>query len=110
MVKQLHKRTAKEKEKILLDIQRIGVTIGCRKHNLSKSLYYEWLRRYNAHGLEGLEDRRKVDTDAQIKKLEKEIRMLKELVAEKELESRMKDELLKKSMHNGRKKENSPVL
>lgn len=96
MVKQLHKRTAKEKEKILLDIERIGVTIGCRKHNLSRSLYYEWLRRYSAHGLDGLEDRRKVDTDAQIKKLEKEIRMLKELVAEKELESRMKDELLKK--------------
>jgi putative transposase len=96
MVKHHHKRTAQEKEKILLDIQRLGVTIGCRKHNVSKTLYYYWLNRYNAHGLEGLEDRRKIDADAQIKKLEKEIRMLKELVAEKELESRMKDELLKK--------------
>jgi putative transposase len=96
MVKHHHKRTAQEKEKILLDIKRLGVTIGCRKHNVSKTLYYYWLNRYNAHGLEGLEDRRKINADVQIKKLEKEIRMLKELVAEKELESRMKDELLKK--------------
>lgn len=96
MVKKIHKRTAEEKEKILLDIQRLGVTIGCRKHALSKSQYYKWLDRYNSHGLTGLEDRRKADADAQISRLEREIRMLKELVAEKELESRMKDELLKK--------------
>ena len=98
MTKPVRKWTAKEKEKILLEIQRLGVVIGCRKYNLSKSVYYTWVRRYNAFGLEGLEDRRGKRMDAQIKRLEKENKMLKELLAEKELESRMKDELLKKKI------------
>ncbi|MQY79283.1 MAG: helix-turn-helix domain-containing protein [Bacteroidetes bacterium] len=96
--KQLHKRTGQEKEKILLDIQRLGVVSGCRKHSISKSQYYDWLDRYNAHGLNGLEDRRGQNSDAQVKRLEKENRLLKEILAEKELESRLKDELLKKKI------------
>ena len=96
MVKSLHKRTPQEKEKILLDIHSLGVAVGCRKYALSKKLYYDWLYRYNALGLEGLEDRRGKNLDAQFKRLEKENKMLKELLAEKELESKLKDELLKK--------------
>ena len=76
MKKELWKWTAEEKERILHDIQRLGVTVGCRKHNLSNHLYYTWLNRYNAHGLEGLEDRRGKDMDPQIKRLEKENKML----------------------------------
>ena len=52
MKKAIRKWTAKEKEKILLDIQRLGVVVGCRKYNLSKSIYYRWLDRYNALGLD----------------------------------------------------------
>jgi putative transposase len=96
MKKVLHKRTAQEKERILLDIQNIGVVAGCRKHCISRPMYYEWLNRYNAQGLSGLEDRRGKSLDAELKKLEKENRLLKELLAEKEIESKMKDELLKK--------------
>ncbi len=96
--KQIHKRSPQEKEKILLDIQRLGVTVGCRKHGVAKTQYYDWLEKYNAHGIEGLEDRRGKNMDAMIKKLEKENRMLKELLAEKDLESKMKDELLKKKI------------
>jgi len=98
MVKQLHKRTPQEKERIILDIQNLGVTAGCRKYNLSKALYYEWLNRYQSSGLEGLEDRRGRNNEAYIKRLEKENRILKELLAEKELESKMKDELIKKKI------------
>ena len=94
--KEIHKRSPEEKEKILLDINRLGVTVGCRKHYIGKSQYYDWLDRYNAHGVEGLQDRRGKSMDALVKRLEKENRMLKELLAEKDLESRMKDELLKK--------------
>ena len=72
MVRAIHKRTAQEKEKILLNIQTLGVTIGCRKYDISKQLYYDWLYRYNASGLEGLEDRRGKNMNAQIKRLEKE--------------------------------------
>jgi putative transposase len=96
MKREIHKRTPQEKEKILLDIQSLGLIVGCRKYNLSKSQYYDWLERYNAHGLEGLEDRRAKNMSAQLKRLEKENRILKELLAEKELEAKMKDELLKK--------------
>ncbi|MCK7461465.1 MAG: hypothetical protein MZU84_05080 [Sphingobacterium sp.] len=42
---------------------------------------------------------------AHVKRLEKENRILKELLAEKELESRLKDELLKKVWSTGEKRE-----
>ncbi len=96
MKREIRKWNPTEKEKILLDIQRLGVVAGCRKHSLSKTLYYDWLDRYNALGLDGLEDRRGKNLDLQVKRMEKEIKILKELLAEKEMESRMKDELLKK--------------
>jgi putative transposase len=96
MKKEIHKRTPLEKEKILLDVQNLGITIGLRKYSISRSLFYEWLDRYNAQGLKGLEDRRGKNITAQLKRLEKENKMLKELLAEKELESKLKDELLKK--------------
>ena len=105
MKKEHHKRTPQEKEKILLDIQNLGANAGCRKYNLAKSQYYDWLDRYNAHGLEGLEDRRVKNISGELKRLEKENRILKELLADKELESKMKDELLKKKFAQWEKKE-----
>jgi len=96
--REMKKRTKEEKEKILLDIQRLGMVAGCRKYNLPSSLYYYWLEKYNAHGIEGLEDRRGKDMQAAVRKLEKENMILKELLAEKEMELKMKDELLKKKM------------
>lgn len=98
MKKEMHKRSAEEKERILLDIQTLGLVAGCRKHNLSRTLYYTWLERYNVSGLKGLEDRRGKNMDALVKRLEKENKLLKEILAEKELESKMKDELLKKKI------------
>ncbi|HOK26804.1 MAG TPA: transposase [Bacteroidales bacterium] len=105
MVKQIHKRTAQEKERIILDIQSLGVIAGCRKWGISKTLYYYWVNKYQASGIEGLEDRRGKNMDAHIKRLEKENRILKELLAEKELESKLKDELLKKKFGLPGKKE-----
>jgi putative transposase len=105
MKKALHKRTPQEKEMIIMDIQKLGVVVGCRKYDLARTLYYEWLNKYEASGLEGLEDRRGKNMDAQVKRLEKENRILKELLAEKELESKLKDELLKKKFAQQRKKE-----
>jgi len=105
MVRQFHKRTPQEKERILLDIQKLGTTAGCRKHGISKALYYDWLNKYNASGLDGLENRSGKNMDAHVKRLEKENRILKELLAEKELESKLKDELLKKKFGQQVKKE-----
>lgn len=91
-------RSKEEKEKIIQDIQRLGVVAGCKKHGINKTLYYRWVRRYNSLGLEGLEDRRSVNMEVAYKKLEKENALLKEIIAEKELEGKLKDELLKKKI------------
>lgn len=90
------KRSKEEKESILKECQKLGVVAGCRKNGVDKSTYYTWLERYQAHGIEGLEDRRAQTNEAALKRLEKENSVLKELLAEKELELRFKDELLKK--------------
>ena len=95
-IKAVMKRSKEEKEKIILDIQKLGVLVGCKKHGIHKAQYYQWVRRYNSLGIEGLEDRRAVNLDAQYKKLEKENELLKKLLAEKELEGKLKDEMLKK--------------
>lgn len=96
-------RSKEEKEKLLFEIKKIGVAAGCRKFGVAKSQYYDWLRRYNALGIEGLEDRRKVNIERLNKQLQKENDLLKRLLAEKELESRMKDELLKKKLAQWKK-------
>lgn len=106
IIKEAMKRSKEEKERIIKDVQKLGVIAGCEKHGIVKGQYYKWVRRYNAFGLEGLEDRRSVNKDAAIKKLEKENALLKQILAEKELEGKMKDELLKKKIaqwNKGRK-------
>ena len=93
----MKRRTAEEKEKILLDIEKMGVVEGCRKHGIAGTTYYDWYRKYKAHGISGLSSYTK-HTDSSIKKLEMENAQLKALVAEKELKIKMQDELLKKKM------------
>ena len=90
------KRSKEEKEQILHECQKLGIVAGCRKNGIDPKQYYDWLDRYQAHGIEGLEDRRSINNEAAMKRLEKENRALKELLAEKELELKFKDELLKK--------------
>lgn len=96
--REMKKRTKEEKERIVLDIQRLGVTAGCRKHGIFATSYYEWLEKYQASGVDGLEDRRGKSNENLLRKYEKEIKLLKEMIADKELELKMKDELLKKKM------------
>jgi putative transposase len=92
------RRTKEEKEGLLLEIQKLGVVAGCRRHSVDPTTYYNWLEKYQAHGINGLEDRRVQNQDAMLRKLEKENRILKELMAEKDLEIKMQAELLKKKM------------
>jgi putative transposase len=94
----LRRRSKEEKEKLLQEIQKLGVVAGCRRYSIDPTTYYNWLERYQAHGINGLEDRRSHNQDALLRKLEKENRMLKELMAEKDLEIKMQAELLKKKM------------
>ena len=96
MPRKLKKRSAEEKERILKDIQQLGVIAGCRKHGIYAQMYYDWLNKYEANGLEGLRDQRSSSQEAQMKKKDKEIRLLKEIVAERDLVIKMQEDMLKK--------------
>lgn len=99
--------TKEEKERMLLDIQRIGVVAGCRKHGIAPNLYYDWAERYNAAGLEGLETKKGKSQEAEIHRLRKELALAKEIIAEKEMERKMMAELLKKKIADWKKGEKS---
>lgn len=96
MKRKVIKRTAEQRERIIKEIQEMGVVAGCRKHEIYASTYYKWLDKYMSNGLKGLEDRRQVNVDRELKKKEKEIRLLKQILAEKELKIQMQKELIEK--------------
>ena len=62
--------------------------------------FYYWRKKFNVYGEEGLTHQGVKDHEVLIKKLEKENETLKLILAEKELESRLKDDVLKKSIPN----------
>jgi transposase-like protein len=93
----MKRKTSEEKEKIIKEIEKLGVVEGCRKYGISATTYYEWDRKYKSNGLSGL-SAYNVRTDKDYKRLEKENSMLKELVVAKELQLQLQGELLKKKM------------
>ncbi len=92
------KRTFSKEEKlaILKEASENGVKSTLEKHGLYAATYYSWRRKFNEMGVEGLNHGMTKAHLKRIRQLEKENSKLKEIVAEKELEGRMKDELLKK--------------
>ncbi|WP_157949949.1 helix-turn-helix domain-containing protein [Vallitalea okinawensis] len=44
---------------ILSEGQINGVSATCRKYNISRTIYYRWLKRYKAGGIDGLDDIKK---------------------------------------------------
>ena len=93
-----------EKLKILNESKTHGVKVTLEKYGIYPATFYSWRKKYESMGEEGF---RHGITPAQlkeIKRLEKENAMLKEIIAEKELEGKLKDELLKKKYPLTRKK------
>ena len=89
--------SAEEKIRIILDGLRGEESVAalCRREGIAESLYYSWSKEF----LEAGKKRRAGDTGRQatsgeVKDLKREMRDMKELVAELSLENR----LLKKSM------------
>lgn len=98
------KFTTEQKLQILKEASENGVTTTLERHGIYPATYYGWKKKYESMGEEGF---RHGITPAQlkeIKRLEKENAMLKKLLAEKELEGHLKDELLKKKYAWARKK------
>ena len=90
--------TGEEKEAILRDVEKPGIVIGCRKHGIYATTYYAWKKKYEEGGIEALRSKYSRKELKDLKKLEKENARLKQLLAEKELQLQIKDELLKKKI------------
>lgn len=90
------KFTKAEKLSIIAEAKEKGVNITLVKYGLYPGTYYYWKRRLAADGESGLDHKRVKNQEAEIKRLEQENTALKLLLAEKQLEGRLKDDLLKK--------------
>ena len=89
--------SAEEKIRIILDGLRgeDSVAALCRREGIAGSLYYSWSKEFLEAGKKRLAgDTARQATSPEVKDLKREMRDMKELVAELSLESR----LLKKSM------------
>lgn len=90
------KFTKKEKLSILAEAKKKGVKVTLEKYCIYPGTFYYWRRRYSELGEQGMDHGSSKEKNAQIKALEKENAMLKQLLAEEKLEGKLKDELLKK--------------
>ena len=87
-----------EKIAILKDIKKTGVVEGCRKRGIYATTYYDWKKKYEEKGADGLVPHYGRKEASEVKKIQKENERLKKLLAEKELELSIQGELLKKKM------------
>jgi len=90
--------SVEEKLAMLQDIEKGDIVEGCRKHQIYPATYYLWRNQYRLNGEQGLGSKSGRKSDKELRRLEKENLQLKKLLAEKELESSLKDELLKKKI------------
>jgi len=50
-------KVAKQRLRVLELAERLGnVTEACRRRGMDRTSFYEWKRRFQTHGLEGLKD------------------------------------------------------
>ncbi len=98
------KFTKEEKLAIIAEAKEKGVKVTLAKYGLYPATYYYWKKKLIVYGEDGLNHRTLKDHEREIKRLEKENESLKILLGEKELEGKLKDELLKKKYPELRKK------
>jgi len=103
----MKKRTwsKEEKLKVLEEAKKEGVQLTIRKYGIYPGTYYSWKKKLLVEGEVGLNDaiaRRK--TRQRLEQLEDEVSLLKQLLAEKDMEIALRDDLLKKKYPKARKK------
>lgn len=98
------KFTREEKLRILKEAKQQGVKVTLEKYDLYPATYYFWKKKLLVYGEEGLQHASSKDREMKIRALEKENEQLKILLAERDLESKLKDELLKKRYPELRRK------
>ena len=93
-----------EKIAILKEAKENGVTITLEKHSIYPATYYSWKKKHDNMGEEGFVHGMTSGQLKRIRELEKENRLLKEIIVEKDLAGKLKDELLKKKYALEKKK------
>jgi len=88
--------TKEEKLRIIQEASEQGVKVILEKYDLYPATYYSWKSKLEEMGEIGLEHGMNPKHLKRIRELEKENLALNQLLAEKELEGRLKSELLKK--------------
>ena len=79
------------------ECQKHGVVVGCKKYGIYPAICYNWVRKFKSMGAEGLQHGMTKEYLKESRRLEHAHARLKDPVVQKELESSMKDELLRKS-------------
>ncbi len=90
------RKSAQEKQRILEESKTLGLVETARKHGLSYQTVKNWQDIFSVSGFEGLKSGAS-RLSPELKRLQLENQRLKELVADKELELKIKNELLKKT-------------
>lgn len=90
------KFTKEEKLKIIKEASEQGVKPTLEKYSIFPASYYSWKKKVDTMGEEGFAHGMTPAQLKRIRELEKENKLLKEIVIQKELEGKLKDELLKK--------------
>lgn len=88
--------TEEQRLAILKEADEHGVAVTVRKYGLVASMIYKWRDRIAKDAPHANRE-----AEMELRRLQQEIRQLKELVAEKELAIRIKDSLLKKTLFHG---------
>jgi len=88
--------TKEEKLRIIKEASENGVNPTLEKYGIYRASYYTWKQKFEQMGEEGFDHGMTPRHLKRIRELERENNTLKQLLAEKELEGRLKSELLKK--------------
>lgn len=96
--------TKEQKLDILKEVEKNGVTVTLEKHSIYPATYYSWKSKFEEMGSSGFTHGMTKKHIKEIRRLEKENGLLKKLLAEKEIEGHLKDELIKKKYAWARKK------
>jgi transposase-like protein len=97
MNKSRKKWSAQEKLEVLVNSQKEGVTRTSRQYGISTTMIYNWQKKYEEEGESGLISQKAQKDDMEKNRLLRENRELKAIVAEKEMQLRIQEVLLKKN-------------
>ena len=96
MEKKTKKFTKEQKLQIIKEAGSHGVRSTLEKYGVYTATYYSWKRKFEQMGEAGFTHGMTKKRLTQIKELEQEVELLKQLLAEEKIAGKLKDELVKK--------------